>query len=343
MSKLTFKSILAQLAGCLSALLMLCLSSCDSMIYDDEGDCDPHYKVQFVFDHNLKFVDAFHAEVKAVTLYVVDDETGEIVWQKSESGEELMTGHYMMDVDVKPGKYTLLAWCGMGVDNHFDVAQSNIHTDLKCSLRRDIDADGKHSSSAKLDDLYHGLLTAQIFPDEQGTHTFTVKLIKNTNEVNILMQHLSGEPINHENYVFTITDDNGLMDYDNSLIDDNEICYYAHTKQSGVAGFDETTRSRTQTSISACVAQHKVGRLMADHKDRTMVTIWHRDGRKILSVPFIQYALMVKGSYSDLDDQEYLDRQDKYDLVFFLDQNDKWVDTYIYINSWKVVLQNVEI
>jgi len=44
-----------------------------------------------------------------------------------------------------------------------------------------------------------------------------------------------------------------------------------------------------------------------------------------------------------MDDQEYLDRQDKYDLVFFLDQGDRWMNAYIYINSWKLVLQNIEL
>ena len=57
------------------------------MIYDDEGDCDPHYKVKFRYDMNMKFADAFSNEVNAVTLYVVDESTGRIVWQKRESGE----------------------------------------------------------------------------------------------------------------------------------------------------------------------------------------------------------------------------------------------------------------
>ena len=30
-------------------------------------------------------------------------------------------------------------------------------------------------------------------------------------------------------------------------------------------------------------------------------------------------------------------------MVFFLDKNENWVNTYIYINSWKVVLQNTDL
>ena len=46
---------------------------------------------------------------------------------------------------------------------------------------------------------------------------------------------------------------------------------------------------------------------------------------------------------TELPFQEYLDRQDVYDMVFFLDEGDRWLDAYIYINSWKVVLQNSEL
>lgn len=74
------------------------LASCDGMIYDEEGDCDPHYKVRFVYDRNLKYTDAFAAEVDEVTLYIVDTD-GNIVWQKHEAGDELKTGSYMMDVE----------------------------------------------------------------------------------------------------------------------------------------------------------------------------------------------------------------------------------------------------
>ena len=39
-----------------------------------------------------------------------------------------------------------------------------------------------------------------------------------------------------------------------------------------------------------------------------------------------------------MDDQEYLDRQDEYNLVFFLDADGDWLSSSIIINSWKVVL-----
>ncbi len=47
--------------------------------------------------------------------------TGRIVWQKHESGNALKQAGYLMDVDVRPGNYTLVAWCGEGHRTSFGV------------------------------------------------------------------------------------------------------------------------------------------------------------------------------------------------------------------------------
>jgi hypothetical protein len=51
---------------------------------------------------------------------------------------------------------------------------------------------------------------------------------------------------------------------------------------------------------------------------------------------------MIKGHDDVLDDQVYLDRQDEYNMTFFLDDDMQWVSSYILINSWKVVLNDVD-
>ena len=49
---------------------------------------------------------------------------------------------------------------------------------------------------------------------------------------------------------------------------------------------------------------------------------------------------MVKGNYNRaMSDQEYLDRQDEYNMTFFLSHG-RWVASTVIINSWHVVLQN---
>lgn len=335
----------------------LAFTACNGLIYDDEGDCDPYYKVKFVYDTNLKFTDAFPAEVFDVTLYVVDPETGRVVWQKQESGDALRRDGYLMDVDIAPGSYTLLAWCGEGHRSSFSVVDSEVHTDLRCRLTdRDVLPTG-HESSTELKRLYHGKTDNVEFEDEQGVHIKTVRLIKDTNSVHIVLQHLSGENIDHRDFTFTIEGDNGHMDYDNSLIHNaaERLTYRPHDVYSGSAGIyvpgndDDEIIAPGRASIvdvSAAVAHFTVSRLMEENrKDDLFVKIYNKNGEEIVRVPFIDYALLVKGKFkrpdgTPLTDQEYLDYQDDYSMVFFLDENGRWQNTHLYINSWRVILQH---
>ena len=58
----------------------------------------------------------------------------------------------------------------------------------------------------------------------------------------------------------------------------------------------------------------------------------------------MQYLMQFRGdNLSAMDNQEYLDREDEYKMMFFLDSGMRWKDAYIYINSFKVVLQNVDL
>lgn len=338
------KTISTFIMTCLTALLSVSLASCGGMIYDDQGDCDPHYKVRFRYDMNMKFADAFSNEVLAVTLYVIDEATGRIVWQKSESGEALRAEGYMMDVDVAPGNYTLLAWCGEGAGTHFTIPEADINTGLTCTLARKRHETGYAYSDEDLNRLYHGRLAAADFPDEQGTHIYTVPLTKDTNVVRVVLQHLSGEPVDHTKFDFSITDSNGTLDWDNSILDDEPLTYHAWSVTSGSASIErpEGRASRVQTDYSAALAELTTSRLVKGQNAR--LNVKRKDGSDVLSIPLIKTVLLVKGHHNrNMSDQEYLDRQDEYNIVFFLDENDSWINTTIYINSWQVVLQDTEL
>ena len=180
----------------------------------------------------------------------------------------------------------------------------------------------------------------------KGTYTFDVPLIKNTNNVRVVLQHLSGEPVDKDKFTFTIYDENGMMDWDNSLLPDEPITYYAWHTDSGEAGIESSILNQgisTRSVFSAAIAELTVARLVKGQNSRLAVSN-NETGEVVFSIPLIDYALLVKGFYNrDMDDQEYLDREDTYDMVFFLDEGDRWVDTHIYINSWKVVLQDTDL
>lgn len=324
---------------------MLILCACDKVIYDYEGDCSVNYRVKFRYDYNMKFADAFAHEVKSVTLYVLDS-NNRIVWQQTEQGEALASENYAMTVDIEPGEYSLLAWCGTTDRGSFSIPQTINGEELTCTLNRQYDADGNAFVDEDLDRLFYGWLPLQQFPETEGTYTFDVPLIKNTNNVRVVLQHLSGEPVDKDKFTFTIYDENGMMDWDNSLLPDEPITYYAWHTDSGEAGIESSILNQgisTRSVFSAAIAELTVARLVKGQNPRLAVSN-NETGEVVFSIPLIDYALLVKGFYNrDMDDQEYLDREDTYNMVFFLDEGDRWVDTHIYINSWKVVLQDTDL
>ncbi len=339
------------------AVGIMTLCACDSAIYDYEGDCSINYKVRFKYDYNLKFADAFAHEVKTVTLYLFDTD-GKLVWERTESGDILQSRDYAMTVDVAPGTYSMLAWCGAGDKKSFDIPNPRHITDLTCTLNRKRGDDGKAYYDEQMDHLYYGYVPAKEFIDYEGTYYDTIPLMKNTNSVRVVLQQMTDEPedrpIDEHQFRFTITDNNGKMDWDNSVLPDEMIKYHAWHTKTGLADMGqpddqpegtEAKGTRKNGTFRAVVAELTIPRLMMDHKPYLTVTNTENN-EVVFSIPLIDYLLLVKGEATDrreMGDQEYLDRQDEAAMTFFLDEGYRWINAYIYINSWHVVLNNAEL
>lgn len=320
--------------------------SCN-ILNEEDVDCSVEYRVKFKYDMNMKFADAFANEVKSVVLYAFDAD-GKFVYQRTEEGDVLAEEGYDMPVEVQPGDYDLVAWAKGKGDETFSIpvltqGESTIE-ELNCKMDRIYSraANGSAEVRSDLRPLFHGQVQRQSFSSRAAsTQVATIQLTKNTNSVRVVLQHLSGEPVDVNDFTFTIEDENGFMNYNNKLLADEPLTYYAWHTDSGTADLDENG-ARTTTSVSVAVAELTVGRLMMDKKP--ILTISNKEGKKVLSIPLIDYALLVKGYYNrELSDQEYLDRQDEYSMTFFLDENDEWYSSTIFINSWKVVLDNIDI
>ena len=355
----------------LGAVALIGMSACDNVIYDNEGDCSNHYLVHFKYDHNMKWADAFSNEVTSVRLYAFDKQ-GTLVWQKSESGAALAAAGYNMEVEVPAGDYTLLAWCG--VDNglsteHFNIPDHKIGETklehLTCRMTRTsvTDQAGAHAESKEsLLPLFHATKEVS-WPskDDYLVVRDTMSLIKDTNHIRIMLQHLSDQDVDVNDFVFTIDEANGFMAHDNSLLDDENITYRPWNKQNAQAGIDISqypvhpwwggydpapsaqddvdTNDGAITKVQMAICDFTIARLMADRP--TFLTIRRTDGDLVARLPLRDYALILKDAYHHkMSEQEYLDRQDDYALTLFLDRTHHWISTTIIINQWRVVLQD---
>jgi len=332
------------LAHMLTACVML--TACDNAIYDSEGDCEVHYRVRFKYDYNMKFADAFAAEVNQVTLYLVDADE-RIIWQKTESGSRLAEEGYAMDVDVAPGTYSLLAWCSSENPTKFQIGESGTCRGLKTDFLTVEDSDGSSHIRTDLDRLYHGYVADVEFPAaDEGTFLYTVPLTKDTNHLVITLQQLSGDPIDKRLVEFEITDDNAHLDWDNEPITGTPVTYHQWYKETVKADLSADRAMTDNETFSGVVAELTTSRLMYSNRANARLRVYRTDtGKNIASIRLIDALLLVKGYENEkrLTDQQYLDRKDEYDLTFFLDENHKWLDGMIKIQSWRVIYQEHEL
>lgn len=337
--------------------------SCDDF-YEDEGDCSTTYRIKFVYDMNLKWADAFPSEVASVNLYLFDN-NGKFVKEFAVAGDQLSKQGFCIEFDdetVAPGDYTFVAWCGL-VNNgvamqSFTVPQpvAGVTTldELTCTLNTLNNELHPNYSDTMLNFLYHGMLQATLPDEHEGfTYEYTIYLTKNTNHIRIILQELSGDDMNADDYSIQIvsTDNkgngNGHLAYNNNLLESPAVTYLPWAQQADqMVLTDEDGALKYNHGL---VADFSTSRMMHSQQNEFMLTITNNESKEqiIAKVPIIQYALLAKDYYimaynHQMTDQEFLDREDEYVLTFFLYQN-KWIDTHIEINSWRVVINDYDL
>lgn len=348
------RKALRVLMTAMAVLPFIAFVSCDSVIYDYEGDCSVSYHLKFRYDKNLKWADAFANEVSSVHLYAFDP-SGILVWQQEEQMDPAMAENYSMLLDLPAGDYKLLAWCGLQNDGEhdesFSVPEARVGEtrmeQLRCVLNRRYDEAGAYSE-AHLYRLFHGTLNVSLpVNDNGGSYEYTMPLTKNTNHVRVILHHLSGEDVNKADFIFRIDDENGLMAHDNELLTDDNINYRPWDILSTEAGIDKDG-IRAISNVKGLAADFTVGRLIETHRENMILTITTKEGKTVARIPVIDYALMGKEYYEKeyrypMEERDFLDRLDECVMTLFLDENNKWVSSVIQILSWRVVLSNVDI
>jgi hypothetical protein len=284
--------------------------------------------------------------VNSLALYVFDE--NDILVEEIATTDKvaLSSGTFEIPLELNPGNYTLLAWGGLQNEESFDMlAETKIGKtklqELQVKMHRQHDVEGKATVSKDLLPLYHGTMPLEV-TDYPGTYTETMSLMKNTNVVRILLHEMSGHDVDADKFIFEIRDNNGFYDWDNTLLDDEMITYSAWYQSTGTADMEESDATKAITTVNVALAELTIGRMKAGSSP--ILYIKSREtGEDVVRIPIADYALLVKGNYREsMSNQEYLDRQDEYTMTFFLDEGE-WVSSVIYINSWRVVLNDTEL
>lgn len=345
-----FKQLLT-IATALAATMTF--SSCDQVLDNGYGDCDVNYYIDFKFDYNVLEVDAFHKQVKSVAVYAFDKD-GKLAFVRKDAGDHLAADNYKLHVGTteldsdkatsgfNPSNYQLVAWCGLTNDAVFNLPETTIGEttidELKCKMQR-----SATNEVGYLTPLFHGLEAYPVADKEDHLNpTVTIPLVKNTNTIRLVLQNQGGEELTADMFEFSITDNNGLMAYDNTLLTDDVLTYRPYYTTHGSVDMAEATRASSDKA-NVVIAEFSFGRMM-ENKDPRLTVRNKLNGNTVFSIPLIDYVLLVKSNYKNhWADQEFLDRQDEYSMTFFLDNNLRWLHAYIYINSYRVVLNDTDL
>lgn len=318
-----------------------------NVLTENEEDCAVY--VSFKYDMNMEFTNSFSQAVNSVTLYAFD-KNGVLVFQKTEEGELLKQSGYRMRLDEISrsedlADYDFITWAGEPDNESFSIPVLTVGKSTKEDLICQLNRAGDGVVDDDLEDLFHGQADSRSITRSVSGDELVMPLVKNTNSIRIILQHVTGEPLDVNDFRFTVEDKNGKMDYKNVLMDDEKLTYKAWHTGNGHVGMGYTTQSKAgaMTEINVAIAELSVARLMADMEPILTITRI-TDDKEVLRIPLVDCALLFKRKkYEDMDDQEFLDREDEYNFTFFLDEYDNWVNSSIIINDWRVVIGDYEL
>ena len=320
-------------------LLLLCpwimFTSCE-YIHEDLMPCERGVSLRFVYDYNMEYANAFPSKVDCVTLYIYDGQ-GNYVATREETTDVLSDENYRMRIDLEPGDYHLVAYGGLACEQHsFAVTDEPVDaTDALSGLSVLMQHDNL-TSGKLLHDFFFGSLDVTV--EENLYKDETVYMMKNTNNIRIILQQMNGLPVSDEDFTFRIVnDDNTLFANDNSLIENGYITYMPWAQGQRTVGDGEEGSGK----VTVAYAEFSTSRLTTGNHPRLIITNNATDD-EVVNIPLNDYLLLLKSDrYADMGDQEYLDRENEWSMIFFLDRNHMWVDAQIIINDWVVRLNNI--
>lgn len=352
---------------------VLAATACET-IYDDRSNCFGGVRLRFVYEYHMeRGANAFPANVDCVTVYVFDTE-GNYVTQLSETSDVLQDESYRMDLPLDAGTYNLLVYGGLTCQSSrfvltpdwSDASAASLHQqdDTTVTLPRDsqgVSAEQLHDLDKREGGLFYGARQITLSDEDFNKGHYrdeTVYLIKDTNDIQIILQELeSPYSVDVADYDFKIVDDNFVLDALNQAVhiagDDYQPCYKPYFSKNRSMGFVDIDNARdgqylegdVNMPVQVACAEFSTSRLFFEHARSARLIVSSSDsGEEIINVPLIEYLLLIQNHYDNWikSEQEFLDRQSRWSLILFLN-NGRWINTSVRIsvNSWIVRLNNI--
>lgn len=315
---------------------VMSLPSCDA-VYEDLEPCPQGLRLRFVYDYNMEYANAFPSQVNCLTLLVYD-KAGKYVDSFQASSSQTSDENWRMEIDLPAGDYSLIAYGGMNcpdasfrfVENPASVTMQSLEVELPSSMITSPEGTNLHP-------LFFGSLDVNVPGDDTDYTDATVRMMKDTNNLRIILQNVDGSAVNNQDFTFNVLADNMLFNWQNDVIPTTPALFYPWTQGTETAGTLDD-----ENPVQVGYAEFSLSRLMASATTRLEIKRIS-DGQPVLSIPLVKYLMLLKSEQFDqMSPQEFLDRESRWDMIFFLDSDRKWISTTIVINGWVVRINNIE-
>ena len=363
---------------CFSAIALTTMSSC---IKEDMDDCPPAISkvaLQFDYTYNVKQADAFAAEVKNINVYAFD-ENGKFFDSYIESREKFETGHTMEITGLKDGKYTFVCLArdrqvmSRAEDDEMEFSFASLTPgvstidDLTERMGKD------NGEEIKNDKEFAALYTAKTQVDFQRLNqngnegtvvTSTLSLMKCTKTYRIVLLPYENDQADFkpENFDVRIEGSAAWLDHKGEKVKNEKITYLPYNMERRANYDGAHTEVNEEPVDQALIYDLSSSRMFERQNDRRVVRDGDKnnyDDKRIIitdlrdkdnpielfnhSLPWF-LALCGEKVNPNWDDQEYLDREDHYVLMFYVsDKRDYNMITKVNVNGWNVNLKDTEL
>lgn len=363
---------------CFSAIALTTMSSC---IKEDMDDCPPAIsKVALLFDYtyNVKQADAFAAEVKNINVYAFD-ENGKFFDSYIESREKFETGHTMKITGLKDGKYTFVCLArdrqvmSRAEDDEMEFSFASLTPGVSTIDDLTVRMGKDNSEEIKNDKEFAALYTAKTQVDFQRLNqngnegtvvTSTLSLIKCTKTYRIVLLPYENDQADFkpENFDVRIEGSAAWLDHNGEKVKNEGITYLPYNMERRANYDGAHTEVNEEPVDQALIYDLSSSRMFERQSDRRAVRDGDKskyDDKRIIitdlrdkdnpielfnhSLPWF-LALCGEKVNQNWDDQEYLDREDHYVLMFYVsDKRDYNMITKVNVNGWNVNLKDTEL
>lgn len=363
---------------CFSAIALTTMSSC---IKEDMDDCPPAISkvaLQFDYTYNVKQADAFAAEVKNINVYAFD-ENGKFFDSYIESREKFETGHTMEITGLKDGKYTFVCLArdrqvmSRAEDDEMEFSFASLTPgvstidDLTERMGKD------NGEEIKNDKEFAALYTAKTQVDFQRLNqkgnegtvvTSTLSLMKCTKTYRIVLLPYENDQADFkpENFDVRIEGSAAWLDHKGEKMKNEKITYLPYNMERRANYDGAHTEVNEEPVDQALIYDLSSSRMFERQNDRRVVRDGDKnnyDDKRIIitdlrdkdhpielfnhSLPWF-LALCGEKVNQNWDDQEYLDREDHYVLMFYVsDKRDYNMITKVNVNGWNVNIKDTEL